>query len=58
MIPRVVASETGRAQTGAACRTGVVGPRLESDINPNRLESRATAGDSPVGANRCGRAVP
>ena len=51
MIPRVVASEKGRAQTRAACRFGVVGPHLEIDINLNHLESWAIAGDSPVGGN-------
>ena len=57
MIPRVVASEKGRAQTGVACGPGVVGPRLESSVKLKRLESRATAGDSPVGGNRYGRVV-
>ena len=49
MIPQVVASEKGRAQTAAACRRGVVGPHLEYVTKPNFLESRAKAGDSPVG---------
>ena len=39
MIPRVVASEKGRAQTRSACRSGVVGPHLESVIKSNQLES-------------------
>ena len=51
MIPRVVASEKGRAQTGVACCPGVVGPHLETLIKLNFLESEAIAGDSPVGAN-------
>jgi hypothetical protein len=38
MIPQVVASEKGRAQTRSACRSGVVGPRLESVIKSNYLE--------------------
>ncbi len=58
MIPQVVASEKGRAQTGAACRTGVVGPHLESVVKANHLESWAIAGDSPVAANQHGRAGP
>jgi hypothetical protein len=57
MIPRVVASEKGRAQTGVACRPGVVGPHLENVVKLNPLESGTIAGDSPVGANRRGRAV-
>ena len=51
MIPQVVASEQGRAQTGGACPPGVVGPHLETNIKPNLLERRAVAGDSPVGRN-------
>ena len=51
MIPQVVASEQGRAQTRGACSFGVVGPHLESDIKPNTLERVAIAGDSPVGRN-------
>ena len=38
MIPQVVASEQGRAQTGGACSAGVVGPHLESMLKPNYLE--------------------
>jgi hypothetical protein len=38
MIPRVVASEKGRAQTGGACSPGVIGPHLESMLKPNYLE--------------------
>ena len=57
MIPRVVASEKGRAQTVIACSRGVVGPHLESGIKLKRLESRATAGESPVGGNRYVRVV-
>ena len=58
MIPRVVASETGIAQTTAACCCGVVGLHLESNIKLNLLESWAIAGDSPVGKNCHGRAEP
>ena len=57
MIPQVVASEQGRAQTSPACGIGVVGPFLESNIKPNLLERRAIAGDSPVDSNYCGRVV-
>ena len=57
MIPQVVASEQGRAQTRKACRSGVVGPFLESNLKPNILERMAIAGDSPVGTNYCGRKV-
>ena len=32
MIPQVVASEKGRAQTGVACYTGVVGLHLEINL--------------------------
>jgi hypothetical protein len=39
MIPRVVASEKGRAQTYAACCVRVVGLHLESVIKLNHLES-------------------
>ena len=48
MIPQVVASEKGPAQTGVACYTGVVGLHLESINKTNLLESWAIAGDSPV----------
>ena len=58
MIPQVVASEKGRAQTQGACSLGVVGLHLESDIKLNHLESWAIAGDSPVGTNCRGRAEP
>ena len=51
MIPQVVASEQGRAQTEIACCFGVVGPCLESVIKLNHLESWTIAGDSPVGGN-------
>ena len=57
MIPQVVASEQGRAQTRGACSFGVVGLHLESDIKPNHLESWAIAGESPVGGKCYGRAV-
>ena len=51
MIPQVVASEQGRAQTIGACSNGVVGPFLETNIKLNLLERRAIAGDSPVSRN-------
>ena len=51
MIPQVVASEQGRAQTREACFSGVVGLHLETIIKPNFLESETIAGDSPVGTN-------
>ena len=38
MIPQVVASEKGRAQTGGACSFGVIGPHLESILKLNYLE--------------------
>jgi hypothetical protein len=57
MIPQVVASEQGRAQTEGACSFRVVGLHLETDIKTNRLESRAIAGESPVVGNCQGRAV-
>ena len=57
MIPQVVASEQGRAQTREACLPGVVGLHLESDFKLNILERVAIAGDSPVGGNDHGRAV-
>jgi hypothetical protein len=38
MIPQVVASEKGRAQTSGACSTGVVGPHLEIVLKLNYLE--------------------
>ena len=51
MIPQVVASEKGRAQTILACQNGVIGLHLELLIKLNLLESRAIAGDSPVSTN-------
>ena len=57
MIPQVVASEQGRAQTRGACSIGVVGLLLESHIKPNTLERVTIAGDSPVGRNYGGRVV-
>jgi hypothetical protein len=51
VIPQVVASEKGRAQTRVACCPGVIGLHLEMLIKLNHLESWAIAGDSPVGAN-------
>jgi hypothetical protein len=51
MIPRVVASEKGRAQTGVACCPGVVGLHLEVLIKLKFLESDIIEGESPVGRN-------
>lgn len=38
VIPQVVASEKGTAQTKSACRFGVIGLHLESVIKLNHLE--------------------
>ena len=57
MIPPVVASERGIAQTRVACYPGVVGLFLEKHIKLNPLESGAIAGDSPVSSNCAGRTV-
>ena len=57
MIPQVVASEQGRAQTKRACSFGVVGLLLERQIKPNILERMTIAGDSPVGRNFVRRVV-
>ena len=38
MIPQVVASEKGRAQTKGACSFGVIGPHLEIILKLNYLE--------------------
>jgi len=51
MIPQVVASEKGRAQTRVACSFGVVGLHLEELIKLKLLESGAIKGESPVGTN-------
>ena len=51
MIPRVVASEKGRAQTIVACCYGVEGLRLEVPDKQNQLESWAREGESPVSGN-------
>ncbi len=51
MIPRVVASEKGRAQTYAACCVRVVGLHLGVLIKPKFLESDIIEGESPVGTN-------
>jgi hypothetical protein len=51
MIPQVVASEQGRAQTSEACFWRVVGLHLEINFKLNLLERRAIEGDSPVGRN-------
>ena len=55
MIPQVVASEQGRAQTRRACSSGVVGLHLESDIKSKLLERSAIIGESPVDGNYHGR---
>ena len=57
MIPQVVASEKGTAQTEVACYLGVVGLHLESAIKTNPLESGAIACDSHVVVPLHGRAV-
>ena len=51
MIPQVVASEKGRAQTSAACCIGVVGLHLEVLIKLKFLESDITEGENPVSTN-------
>lgn len=51
MIPQVVASEQGRAQTRGACSPGVVGLHLETNLKPNRMERRIVEGENPVGRN-------
>jgi hypothetical protein len=51
MIPQVVASEKGRAQTGVACCPGVVGLHLEVLIKLKFLESDIIEGENPVGRN-------
>ena len=48
VIPQVVASEKGTAQTSAACCTGVIGLHLETVIKTNQLESWAIACESHV----------
>ena len=57
MIPQVVASERGRAQTSLACRIGVVGLLLETYIKQNPLESGAIEHESCVSGNCTGRVV-
>jgi hypothetical protein len=51
MIPGVVASEMGRAQTDLACWVGVVGLHLEVLIKLKFLESDIIEGENPVGRN-------
>ena len=51
MIPQVVASEKGRAQTYVACYMRVVGLHLEILIKLKFLESDITEGENPVGTN-------
>lgn len=51
MIPQVVASEKGRAQTGVACCPGVVGLHLEVLIKLKFLERDIIEGENPVGRN-------
>ena len=57
MIPQVVASEKGTAQTGVACYSGVVGLHLETVDKTNPLESGAIACESHVVVPLQGRAV-
>jgi hypothetical protein len=51
MIPQVVASEKGRAQTRVACSFGVVGLHLEVLIKSKLLESSVIEGENPVDTN-------
>ena len=51
MIPQVVASEQGRAQTYEACLIGVVGLHLARIIKQKYLESHTKEGESPVSGN-------
>jgi hypothetical protein len=51
MIPQVVASEKGRAQTRVACSFGVVGLHLEEVIKLKFLERDIIEGENPVGTN-------
>ena len=55
MIPQVVASEQGRAQTIAACCSGVVGLCLESNQKVKLLERSPIQGDRPVAGRDYGR---
>ena len=57
MIPQVVASERGQAQTRVACSFGVVGLFLERHTKLNTLERVAIAGDSPLSVRCVGRTV-
>jgi hypothetical protein len=55
VIPQVVASERGTAQTGVQCCSGVVGPQYGIDKDESKdLERSATEGESPVGEVRVG----
>ena len=57
MIPRVVASEIGRAQTGVGYgNAGVVGLHLERILNLNGMGRPAIACDSHVRVVESGRA--
>ena len=51
MIPPVVASEKGRAQTCAACCVRVVGLHLETLIKSKLLERGVIEGENPVDTN-------
>jgi hypothetical protein len=51
VIPQVVASEKGQAQTKSTCGFGVIGLHLETNVKLNHLERWAIAGDSPVSTN-------
>ena len=57
MIPQVVASEKGTAQTSPACRRRVVGPHLETDNKQKLLERSPIEGERPVSVPCRGRAV-
>jgi hypothetical protein len=57
MIPQVVASERGLAQTKVACCLGVVGLFLEIHIKTNTMERVTIACDSHVVVPCVGRTV-
>ena len=59
MIPQVVASEKGIAQTPTACSRGVVGLHLETVDKTNHLESWAKDRDSRVReSEKTSRGIP
>ena len=57
VIPQVVASEQGTAQTQGACSLGVVGLHLEIGIKQKLLERSPIEGDRPVSVHYRRRAV-